>query len=389
MLLPLLATTLLLPAQPVPATSGLRFVPTMSCRLADVQIAQGQTRVIPVRQSGCLISPGARAYSLRITVSPDTASLGYLTVFPAGRPRPFASTLNSWDGRIVTNAAIVEAGDGDNISVYAHDSTFVTIEINGYFLPREYPANGLSFYRLDPCRITDTRGAPRIAVVGPFEHTIAVRDRCEVPPNAVAYSLNLTVVPENPALLETTIYPTGHVRPTTPSLITIERQIVSSAAIVEAGQGGKLSVYGTQGHDVVLDINGYFAPPGQFGALMYRTVNPCRIADTRSGAPLGTGDARVFPIRGVCNVPQDADAFALNTTAVPLGPLGFVTFWPAYYPQPFVSTLNAPTGQVTANMALVPVGLTGAIAAFSSNPTHLVLDINGYFVRDRPPSITQ
>ncbi|MBL8210648.1 MAG: hypothetical protein JNK87_08050 [Bryobacterales bacterium] len=385
----MLATTLMLSAQTVPGTNGLRFVPTMSCRLADVQITQGQTRVIPVRQGGCLITPGARAYALRITVSPDTAALGYLTVFPTGRPRPLASTLNSWDGRIVTNAAIIEAGEGDNISVYASDSTFVTIELNGHFLPREHPASGLSFYRLDPCRLVDTRGNPRIAMVGPMEHTIAARDRCGLPPEAVAYSLNLTVVPENPALLETTIYPAGHVRPNTPSLITIERQVVSSAAIVEAGQDGKINVYGTQGHDVVLDINGYFAPAGHFGALMYRPVNPCRIADTRSGASLGTGDTRVFPVRGLCNVPQDADVFAFNTTAVPPGPLGFVTFWPAYFPQPFVSTLNAPTGQVTANMALVPVGLSGSIAAYSSNPTHLVLDINGYFVRDRPPTITQ
>ncbi len=386
MLFPLLATALMLSAQTTPATSGLRFVPTMSCRLADVQVPQGQTRVIPVRQSGCLITPGARAYALRITASPDTESLGYLTVFPAGRPRPLASTLNAWDGRIVTNAAIIEAGENGNISVYAHDSTFVTIEINGHFLPREHPASGLSFYRLEPCRIADTRGTPRIAAIGPLEHTVPVRNLCEIPEEAVAYSLNLTVVPENPALLETTIYPANHVRPTTPSLITIDRRVVSSAAIVEAGRDGKISVYGTQGHDVVLDINGYFAPPGQLNALMYRPVGPCRVADTRSGAPLGTGETRVFPVRGVCDVPADANVAAFNTTAVPSGPLGYVTFWPAYFPQPFVSTLNAPTGQVTANMALIPTGINGQIAAFSSNPTHLVLDINGYFVRDRPPA---
>ncbi|MBL8209887.1 MAG: hypothetical protein JNK87_04215, partial [Bryobacterales bacterium] len=59
-----------------------------------------------------------------------------------------------------------------------------------------------------------------------------------------------------------------------------------------------------------------------------------------------------------------------------------VTFWPQGLPQPFVSTLNSFNGQVVANMAIVPTGTTGAVSAFASNPTHLILDTSGYFAPD-------
>ena len=51
--------------------------------------------------------------------------------------------------------------------------------------------------------------------------------------------------------------------------------------------------------------------------------------------------------------------------------------------EPLVSTLNAPTGTVVANAAIVPAGTSGAISVYASDATDLVIDINGYFA---PPS---
>jgi glycerol dehydrogenase-like iron-containing ADH family enzyme len=45
---------------------------------------------------------------------------------------------------------------------------------------------------------------------------------------------------------------------------------------------------------------------------------------------------------------------------------------------PLVSTLNALDGAVTSNLAIVPT-TNGSISVFPSNPTHLILDISGYF----------
>jgi hypothetical protein len=72
-------------------------------------------------------------------------------------------------------------------------------------------------------------------------------------------------------------------------------------------------------------------------------------------------------------------AYSLNVTVVPDGPLFYLTAWPTGSAQPLVSTLNSFDGSVVANAAVVPAGTNGAISVFATNPTHVILDINGYF----------
>jgi hypothetical protein len=52
--------------------------------------------------------------------------------------------------------------------------------------------------------------------------------------------------------------------------------------------------------------------------------------------------------------------------------------WPRGQSQPLAATLNAYDGAITNNMAIVPT-TTGSVSVFPSAPTHLVLDIFGYF----------
>ncbi len=80
-----------------------------------------------------------------------------------------------------------------------------------------------------------------------------------------------------------------------------------------------------------------------------------------------------------CNIPNTAQAYAMNVTVVPDGPLWYLTAWPAGAGQPNVSTLNSWDGSVVANAAIVPAGADGAISVYASGRTHVILDINGYF----------
>jgi len=96
------------------------------------------SRDFPILESACGIPATASAYALNITVVPHNG-LGYLTVWPAGTDRPQVSTLNSPDGSIIANAAIVPAGANGAISVYASQDTDVVIDINGYFAPAATP----------------------------------------------------------------------------------------------------------------------------------------------------------------------------------------------------------------------------------------------------------
>ncbi len=79
-----------------------------------------------------------------------------------------------------------------------------------------------------------------------------------------------------------------------------------------------------------------------------------------------------------CNLPATAQAFVLNATVVPSGPLGYLTLWPDGKTQPFVSTLNAPDSAITSNMAIVPT-TDGSIEAFATSQTQLLLDTTGFF----------
>ena len=47
--------------------------------------------------------------------------------------------MNSLDGRVKANAAIVPAGASGAVSVYVTDTTDVVLDIDGYFAPADSP----------------------------------------------------------------------------------------------------------------------------------------------------------------------------------------------------------------------------------------------------------
>ena len=189
--------------------------------------------------------------------------LGYLSTWPAGQARPLVSTLNSWTGKVVANAALVPAGNSGAISVFVTNPTDVILDVNGYF-GAPGAAGGLSFYPVAPCRVADTRNA-----AGPFggpamqareTRTFAIpASGCSVPATAAAYSLNVTAVPEGP-LQYLTAWAAGSAQALVSTLNSFDGSVVANAAIVPAGANAAIDIFVTDATDLVLDINGYFAP---------------------------------------------------------------------------------------------------------------------------------
>ena len=379
-------------------SAGLLFIPVTPCRVADTRnsigpfggptMTGGSTRSFAIPQSACSIPSTALAYSLNVTVVPD-GPLGYLSLWPTGQTQPFVSTLNSSEGIVVANAALVPAGSGGAVSVYVSNQTDVILDINGYFATTT-GTTSYSFYPATPCRIADTRNATG-EFGGPSMFGGQTRSfpiplsSCDIPPTARAYSLNVTVVPDG-SLEYLTTWPTGGVQPYVSTLNSGTGKIVANAALVPAGTNESISVFVTNPTDVVLDGNGYFAAPGSLGALTFYPVTPCRVADTRNangpfgGPELAGGSTRSFTIPASgCNIPSTAAAYSLNVTVVPSGVLYYLTAWPTGLSQPLVSTLNSFDGSVVANAAIVPAGTSGAISIYVTNPTQVILDINGYF----------
>jgi len=56
-------------------------------------------------------------------------------LWPAGQGQPTVSTLNAFDGSIVSNAAIVPAGANGSVSAYVTNTTDLILDTNGYLAP--------------------------------------------------------------------------------------------------------------------------------------------------------------------------------------------------------------------------------------------------------------
>ncbi len=245
------------------------------------------------------------------------------------------------------------------------------------------PGYGIQFFPVTPCRLVDTRqtGYP---VFGGTSQSFGLSSKeCNIPDEAVAYSLNVTVVPRGP-LGYLTIWPSGLAQPATSLLNSPDARVKANAAIVQAGiTAGEVSVFATDTTDVILDTDGYFTAPGS-GTYQFYPLTPCRIVDTRhnhDGGMLQAGVERDYTIPPNCGVPSSATAYSFNVTVLPAaGGLDYLTVWPKGETQPTVSTLNDNTGTVVANAAIVPAGSENATAFYAhSNATNLLVDVDGYF----------
>jgi len=141
------------------------------------------------------------------------------------------------------------------------------------------PSAALPFIAIPPCRIADTRDATFSATFGPPAlvgggppRTFAIpAGPCPgIPATAAAYSLNFTVVapvgtPQGGYL---SVWPADSPQPVVSTLNFTSNSILANAAIVSAGTGGAINTYVNFSTDVIIDINGYYAPEGVFSHLI-------------------------------------------------------------------------------------------------------------------------
>ena len=299
-----LAFGLTMTALSAAAQEALRFTAVTPCRVVDTRnpngtlggppIQGGTSRSFPLPEGSCGLPLGATAYSLNVTVVPS-GHLGYLTIWPTGQQQPQISTMNSPDGRTKANAAIVLSGSGGAaVSVFASDTTNVILDVNGYYTPVN-DAN-LTFYALPPCRVVDTRG-PVGPLGGPFltggmerDFPVLLATSCNIPSKAQVYSLNMTAIPHS-TLNYLTVWATGQHQPTVSTLNAPTGTNTANAAIVRAGVGGRVATFPTDDIDLLIDVNGYFAPADVGGLSLYGQT-PCRVLDTRGSGGAFNGMIR-------------------------------------------------------------------------------------------------
>jgi hypothetical protein len=357
--------------------SGLRYIPVAPCRVADTRnangpfggpmLSAGSTRSFAIPNSACNIPATAQAYALNFTVVPP-GPLGSITVWPTGQDQPGTILLTSFDGRVKANAAIVAAGTSGGVSVYTTQNTNLVIDITGYFVSGSN-TSALEFYPVSPCRTVNPTYLP-----GAQTHAFSIGGTCGVPSSAQAYSVNITVQPTNGPMNVLYAWPAGQSQPTSSTLNAPTGTTLANTAIVGAGTGGQINLLPTNNTNVVIDINGYYAPAGNGGLSLYPFPG-CRILNGYT-----FNQSTVLNIEGSsCNVPAAARDYILNATISPSwGYTGYMVFWANGVSQPGTSSLNDDDGSVMSNGAIVST-TNGYIDAYAQNQTSLYLDINGYF----------
>ncbi|MFT4618107.1 MAG: WD40 repeat protein, partial [Halioglobus sp.] len=253
----------------------------------------------------------------------------------------------------------------------------------------------LGFNPVGPVRLFDTRlGRSADALRDVAKGQISGRDVLEVQLTAIAgyvpgsgvgaVSLNVTSTGSGGAGF-ITVYPCGG-RPDVSSLNFAAGQTVGNAVIAPVSADGTVCFFSSTPTDIVVDMNGWFAEGSAFNA-----AGPGRVFDTRLGeSPDALRDVAKGQISGrdVLEVQLTAiagyvpgsgvGAVSLNVTSTGSGGAGFITVYPCGG-RPDVSSLNFAAGQTVGNAVIAPVSADGTVCFFSSTPTDIVVDMNGWF----------
>jgi hypothetical protein len=351
-------------------------------------IAGGTFVNLQVTGRGGVPASGVGAVAINVAVTNPTAA-SFLTVFPAGAPRPTAANLNFTAGQTVPNLVVVKVGNDGQISLFNYAGTVdVVVDVQGWF-----PA-GPSFTGLNPARLLDTRpDYPTIdglyRGMGPiWGLDVEVAGRGGVPAAGEVGSVVLNVAVTNPTAASfLTVWPAGEPRPTAANLNYVAGQTVPNLVVVKVNEHGIFSLYNYAGRtDVVVDVLGWFPREGSFVGMV-----PARLMDTRPGyptidqgfagiGPLGPSGTQNLTVVGRTGVPAEAAAVALNVAVTNPTASSFLTVWPAGEPRPTAANLNFTRGQTVPNMVIAKVGAGGQISLFNLfGTTDVVVDILGWF----------
>jgi len=360
-----------------------------------------------VDSNGCT---GSRNYTLNIgcpTVGINPATLPNGVV---GKPYNQSLSLASGVGP-ATYIATGTLPNGVTLSTSGVFSGIPTLPGTYNFTAQATDANGcmgsraytltissLQFYPLSqPVRLLDTRpgqlgcDAPGAPIAANTVRTQTARRTCgsvTIPADALAITGNITTVESGGGYL--TLFPSNAQQPLVSNSNYNPNEILNNVFTVGLGDAdGAFKIFVTSDTNIVIDVTGYYAPPGGGGLYFHPLPTPIRLLETRAGqtgcnlpgSPLPGATETTLQARITCTgvtIPTAARAIVGNATVVNSGG-GFLTLFPADVTRPLVASSNYNPDQ--AMNAPFTVGLSGAgtFKIYPTTTTDLVIDVLGYY----------
>ncbi len=341
----------------------------------------------------------------------QTGGIGTIAWSVSGGALPAGVTLNPSSG-VLSGTPTTAATS--TFTIRATDANTCLGE-RQYSLTINPSGNGLQFYPLAaPVRLLDTRSGVTGCVtnVGVLAanstRTQAARTGCStIPANATAIIGSITVVPSEPGFL--TLFPSDATQPTVANSNFTAGEVTNNFFTVGLGatgpDAGAFKIFTSAATQVIIDLTGYYAPPGAGGLYYHPLPAPVRLLQTFPGGTgcflngsqqlQGTNDPNANPAldlavdgRGAglpspCNsIPGDAVVLVGNATTVfPQAPFGFgyLTIYPSDATRPTVASSNYGNNDIINGPFAVKLGADGKFKVYTFSTTHLVIDISGYY----------
>jgi hypothetical protein len=359
----------------------------------------GKTITVQVTGTGGAsgVPAGATAAALNVTATNTTAA-SYLSVYPAGTPRPTVANLNFVAGQTVAGFMMVPLSSSGGITVFNYTgSADVVVDVDGYYGSTTTATSGPGLYNaVNPFRAlgSSTQGAP--FAPGAVTPVTVSGGATTIPSTASAVVVNVTAVGNAASYL--TAYPAGATVPLAASLNFGPGQIISNRSVVGIGTNGQIDIYNYAGTATVdVDVDGYYSGGTTGSGSVFVPITPVRVTDTRTatnGNPIASGASESFDLAtSASTIPATAMAIAANFTVVPGASAGFITVYPSSdATPPLASDVNwaAASGPVP-NFTVAGTGGTGSVDVYdlpNSSPINLVIDDFGYFMATSSTSTT-
>lgn len=415
------------------------FTPVPPTRLLDTRGGDrpgpGFETTVQVGGTYGVPTTGVAAVVLNITAT-ESAAPGYVTAWPSGVPRGTTSTVNlSSADQTVANHAIVPVGADGAVRLFVSHGTHLVVDLTGWIaergeLPVDNASEGLlrngsfevwgsvpqahSFITFDeqPIGAWFVRGGS-VDLVGP-QQAIAKDGQqfVDLNGNSGTPGALQQIIPTNPSRrYKIGFWLSGNPRPPAVKELEVSFGSVTKRFTFDA-TGKSNEDLGWVYHEFEADpdcssstiltfqslTEGDSGPnidgvtltevgPGGCSSAGFHAVTPTRILDTRPASQIGysggmPGDGPVsVQIAGAGGLPNAGiSAVVVNLTATETTGPNYVVAYPSGTDRPATSNLNLEfAGETRANGAVVPVGEDGRINLGTKVPTHLIVDVLGYF----------